>query len=239
MTRLCSVLSTFAKRGQGATQTTLVLPVALRQGCRLDPPLGAAGARREDRLAASHADEAGPEGTSARERLGLVQVYTGNGKGKTTAALGLALRACGHGLRVYVGQFLKGTTYGELAGAERLAPLVTIEQYGLPKRIHGGEPSPEQRAAARDGLAKAKEALGGSRYDIVILDELAVALDYGLVSEAEVLVAIDEKPPHVELVITGRHAPASILDRADLVSEVREVRHPFSKGIGARRGIEF
>jgi len=190
-------------------------------------------------LVIHRADETGPEGLPARKRLGLVQVYTGNGKGKTTAALGLALRAFGHGLRVYVGQVLKGTSYGELAGAERLAPLVTIEQYGLPEQVHADEPSPEQRAAAREGLAKAKEALAGARYDIVILDELAVALNYGLVSEAEVLAAIDERPPHVELVITGRNAPASVLDRADLVSEIREVRHPFSTGVEARPGIEF
>jgi cob(I)alamin adenosyltransferase len=193
----------------------------------------------EERSNVGRANQAESYGRRRDERSGLVQVYTGNGKGKTTAALGLALRACGHGLRVYIGQFLKRTSYGELNSVERLTPLVTIEQYGLPERIHADEPSPEQHAAARQGLAKAKEALAGGRYAIVILDELAITLAYGLVQESEVLAAMDEKPPHVELVITGRHAPASILARADLVSEVREVRHPYSSGIGARPGIEF
>ena len=171
--------------------------------------------------------------------MGLVQVYTGDGKGKTTAALGLSLRACGQGLHTYIGQFLKKRRYGELRGVARLAPFVTIEQYGVNERIYAGEVTPEQRAAAREGLARARHALVSAHYDIVVMDEVNVALDYGLLSEAEILELVDSKPPSVELVMTGRRAPQAILDRADLVTEMREVKHPFSRGIHARIGIEF
>ncbi len=172
-------------------------------------------------------------------RVGLIQVYTGSGKGKTTAALGLALRASGYGLHSYIGQFLKGTSYGELKGVQRLAPYVTIEQYGLAERIRIGEVDEKHRVAAREGLAKAQQALANPCYDIVILDEINIALSYGFLSETEVLELMDRKPPQMELVLTGRGAPVSIIDRADLVSEIQEIRHPFSRGIQARLGIEF
>jgi cob(I)alamin adenosyltransferase len=173
------------------------------------------------------------------DRLGLIQVYMGNGKGKTTAALGLTLRACGHELHTYIGQFLKGRSYGELRSVKRLAPFVTIEQYGLDERIHAGEVTLKHQAAAHEGLAKARRALVSTRYDVVVLDEINVALNYGLLTEEEVLELMDSKPPQVELVMTGRAVPQSIIDRADLVTEMREVRHPYSRGIRGRVGIEF
>jgi len=175
----------------------------------------------------------------ATTRTGLIQVYTGDGKGKTTAALGLALRACGHELRVYVGQFMKGPDSGEIASARHLAPYLTIEAYGLPDRLTPNDLGPADRTAARDGLAKAERALIDGRYDLVVLDEIHVALHCGLLDESDVLDLIDRKPPTVELVLTGRDAPASVVARADLTSEMRAIRHPYASGIGARRGIEF
>jgi cob(I)alamin adenosyltransferase len=176
---------------------------------------------------------------TSEERAGLVQVYTGDGKGKTTAALGLAVRAAGHGLRTYIGQFMKGFDYGELEGVKMLAPYVTIEQYGIAGWVKAHEISAEQRQAARAGLDKAREALAGQVYDIVVLDEANVALSFGLLDETDVIDLIEHRPEHVELVITGRNAPESILRRAQLVTEMREVRHPFSDGVKARVGIEF
>ncbi len=173
------------------------------------------------------------------DQIGLVQVYTGDGKGKTTAALGLILRAAGNGMRSYIGQFLKGRQYGELESLKRLAPLVTLEQYGLNSWVHADHVTPEQRAAAQAGLAQARAALLSGDYDLVILDEVNVAIFFGLLTEAEVLDLIDNRPLQVELVLTGRRAPQSIIDRADLVTEMREVRHPYTRGIAARQGIEF
>ena len=171
--------------------------------------------------------------------VGLIQVYTGDGKGKTTAALGLALRATGHGLRSYIGQFLKGRSYGELESVGRLSPEVTLEQYGLSGWIHVDQVTPEQREAAQEGLARARRALLSGKYDIVVLDEVNMALHFGVLSEEEVLDLIDDKPPEVELVLTGRRAPQAIIDRADLVTEMKEVRHPYHRGVPARRGIEY
>lgn len=173
------------------------------------------------------------------DRLGLIQVYTGSGKGKTTAALGLALRAAGHQMRTYIGQFLKGTRYGELESVKLLAPYVTLEQYGLEGWVRPGSVTPEQRAAAEDGLARAREALLSGEYDLVILDEVNVAIDFGLVNLEGVLALLAVKPPPVELVLTGRQAPQAILDLADLVTEMQELRHPYHRGIPARAGIEF
>ena len=138
---------------------------------------------------------------------GLIQVYTGDGKGKTTAALGLALRAAGHNMRTYIGQFLKGRDYGELESVKRLAPYVTLEQYGLDAWVHVGNVTPEQRQAALAGLEKARLALLSGEHDIVILDEVNVALHFDVLDEAEVLDLIESKPAHVELILTGRRAP--------------------------------
>ncbi|HET90846.1 MAG TPA: cob(I)yrinic acid a,c-diamide adenosyltransferase [Chloroflexi bacterium] len=174
-----------------------------------------------------------------QERIGLTQVYTGDGKGKTTAALGLALRAAGSGMRTYIGQFLKGQRYGELEIIQRLAPYITLEQYGLDEWVHVDSVTPEQWTVAQEGLAKIRQALLSGEYDIVVADEINIALYFGLVTEGQVIHLIETKPPQVELVLTGRRATDAIIERADLVTEMREVRHPYQRGIPARPGIEF
>lgn len=171
--------------------------------------------------------------------LGLVQVYTGNGKGKTTAALGAALRACGHGLRVWMVQFMKGSAeYGEVRIASRI-PGFTLVQAGLPTFVDREAPSAEDRRVAEEGWGKAWEVLKTGEHDIVILDEIHVAVDFGLVALDDLLRFIDAKPRSVELILTGRGAKPEIIERADLVSEVREVKHHYQHGVAGRRGIEF
>lgn len=170
---------------------------------------------------------------------GLVQVYTGDGKGKTTAAIGLAVRAAGHGMHTYVGQFLKGRPYGELEALKRLAPWVTVEQYGLDSWTHVDRVTPEQRAAAEAGLDRARTALLSGEYELVVLDEVNVALFFKLLTEEAVLALMANRPAHVELVLTGRRAPQAILEQADLITEMVEVRHPYQRGIEARQGIEY
>ncbi len=172
-------------------------------------------------------------------QLGLVQVYTGNGKGKTTAALGAALRACGHGLRVYMIQFMKGSeTYGEIKIASRV-PGFTLHASGLPTFVDRNAPGEDDKRLAREGWARAKEIVKAGAHEIVILDEINVAVDYGLVPLGELIQLIEDKPRGVELILTGRDARPDIIDRADLVSEIREIKHPYQRGIAGRRGIEF
>ncbi len=168
---------------------------------------------------------------------GYVQVYTGDGKGKTTAALGLALRASGHEMRTYIGQFMKGQRYGELE-ALRDHPYITIEQYGDVRCIRREEVTPEHVAQARRGLERAREAMLLGRYDIVVLDEVNVAIWFGLLTVEEVLAFLDQRPEHVEVILTGRRAPSELIERADLVTEMREVKHYYQQGVLARRGIE-
>jgi len=173
------------------------------------------------------------------EFKGLVEVYTGDGKGKTTAALGLAFRAAGHGFRSYIGQFLKGQPSGELQAARKLQPLVTIEQFGRKKFIKVTENFEEEdyRQAA-EGLKKCLKAMLGGEYQIVILDEINVALNLGLIKEEEIQKFLDQKPEGVEIVLTGRYAPQSVIDRADLVTEMVCRKHYYDKGVRARKGIE-
>ena len=168
---------------------------------------------------------------------GFVQIYTGDGKGKTTAALGLALRAAGAGLRVYFGQFIKNGDYSELQALARFADCITIRQFGL-GRFVGRKPAPEDREAAGQGLQEIRRALVSGAYDLVIGDEANVAASRGLIEEADLLALIDLRPPQVELVLTGRGAPAVVLARADLVTEMRAVRHYYDRGVAARVGIE-
>lgn len=173
------------------------------------------------------------------ERRGTVQVYTGDGKGKTTAALGLALRAVGHGLSVCMIQFMKGSSnYGELVSAAKL-PGFLILQVGRDEFVDKKNPAQIDVDMARDGLARAREALVGGTYDIVILDELNVALDFGLVRLGDVLELIESRPRHVELILTGRRAHPEVVKAADLVSEVLNLKHHYAAGIEAREGIEF
>lgn len=170
---------------------------------------------------------------------GCIQVYTGNGKGKTTAALGLALRAAGHGFRSYIGQFLKGQKYGELKSVKKLSPLITIRQFGRKGFIHVTEnPEDEDIRRARDGLKKCLAAMVSKKYSLIILDEINVALYFKLLSEKDVHAFLDRKPDNIEIVLTGRYAPASLIRRADLVTDMRERKHYYQKGVPARIGIE-
>ena len=168
---------------------------------------------------------------------GYVQVYTGNGKGKTTASLGLCLRALGAGFKVFVLQFLKKGDYSEVKALEQFAGQVTVEQYGLGRFVKG-KPSEEDRDAGRKGYERAKAVLEAGDHDLVILEEACVAVTCGLFTEKELLDLIELRPDHVELVITGRGAGDALMDRADLVTEMREIKHYYKNGVKARVGIE-
>ena len=168
---------------------------------------------------------------------GFVQVYTGDGKGKTTAALGLALRAAGAGLRVYFGQFIKNADYSEIKALARFADCITVRQFGRGCFLLT-EPAPEDRAAARRALEGLSEALTSGDYDLVIADEANVAVALGLIEPDDLVALIDQRPEQVELVLTGRGAPDAVLARADLVTEMRCVRHYYDRGVLARPGIE-
>ena len=168
---------------------------------------------------------------------GYIQVYTGNGKGKTTSALGLALRAYGAGLKVFIAQFIKGGQYSEIKALKALADRVTIEQFGLGRFIRG-LPAPEDVQAARQGLARVTAVLSAGDFDVVILDEANGALKCGLFAEADLLAIMAAKPEGVELIITGRDATDAVMAKADLVTEMKAVKHYFDQGVPARVGIE-
>ncbi|MFC1775071.1 cob(I)yrinic acid a,c-diamide adenosyltransferase [Nanoarchaeota archaeon] len=194
---------------------------------------------------------------------GLIQVYTGNGKGKTTASLGIALRAIGQGLSVYMIQFLKSGETGELFSVKKYLPRLKIVQFGkdaleekqvtiyeydgdaeIKPRGPKGQfyiflPDREEKEPSRRALEHAWHVAKTEAYDILILDEINCALDKGLITIEEVMKLIDEKPEHVEVIMTGRNCPEEIIKIADLVSEINEIKHPFSKGVLARRGIDF
>jgi cob(I)alamin adenosyltransferase len=170
---------------------------------------------------------------------GYVQVYTGNCKGKTTAALGLAFRAMGQGLKTYMGQFMKGQDYSELKAADMCKPYITIEQYGKKSFIdEGNPPRAEDVRMAGEGLEKAKEAMNSGEYDIVIFDEINTAHYCRLITTEEMLEIIRTKPDNVEVIFTGRYAPRAVIDAADLVTEMLEIKHYYIKGVPARDGIE-
>lgn len=172
-------------------------------------------------------------------RKGLLLVLTGNGKGKTTAALGMVLRASGHGMRVLILQFIKGSrTYGELAACERLEG-VTIRPLGT-GFTWTKDTMEEDRRLAGSGWADAEEAIRGGEYDMVVLDELNYVLSYGLLPVSQVVEAIEERPAGLHVVVTGRSAPKELLEAADLVTEMREVKHHYGEqNIPAQKGIEF
>jgi cob(I)alamin adenosyltransferase len=170
---------------------------------------------------------------------GLIQVYTGNGKGKTTASLGLALRAVGRELMVCMIQFMKGGgPYGEQMAAQRLAPQLTIIQTGRPGWVNKENPHETDKKLAADALEVARKALTGGEYDMVILDEINGAVSMGLLPVEAVLELMAAKPGHVELIMTGRNAHEMVIEAADLVTEMREIKHYYKAGIPAREGIE-
>lgn len=168
---------------------------------------------------------------------GYVQVYTGTGKGKTTAALGLALRALGAGLRVYLGQFIKKGNYCEIRILKNRFKEMTVRQYGRGCFIRG-KPSPMDVRAAERGLSELRTAMLGGDYDLVIADELNPAVSIGLLDIEDLIRLIEDKPEHVELVITGRGAHQRLIRRADLVTDMRSLKHYLAKGVRARKGIE-
>lgn len=170
---------------------------------------------------------------------GCVQVYTGNGKGKTTASLGLALRAVGRGLKVCVFQFIKGGgRYGEHLAAEKLAPLLTIIQTGRPGWVNTKDITAD-RQVAQEGLAKARELLTSGEFDLFVCDEINGAVGFGLIDVEQVLELIGLRPAKTELVLTGRNADQRVIEAADLVTEMREIKHYYKAGVPARTGIEM
>jgi cob(I)alamin adenosyltransferase len=169
---------------------------------------------------------------------GYVHIYTGDGKGKTTAALGMTLRAAGAGLKVLIIQFMKGQHYSEITALEKLAPLVEVIQTGRSHCIRREEVEAIDREEAMKGIYRARQALEESDFDMLILDEILVAHWFGLVSTKEILSLITDRPAHIELVLTGRRAPAEIVQRADLVTEMLDIKHYYTSGVQARKGIE-
>jgi cob(I)alamin adenosyltransferase len=171
-------------------------------------------------------------------KRGYVQVYTGNGKGKTTASLGLGLRASGDGLKVYMVQFMKGRRYSEINAIEKIENF-TISQHGRDEFVSKEDPEQIDIDLAREGFEKAREILLSGDFDMVILDELNVAVDFGLIPVEDAVDLIKAKPDHVELVLTGRGAPSEFIEMADLVTEMKEVKHFYQRGVEARKGIEY
>ena len=167
---------------------------------------------------------------------GYVQVYTGNGKGKTTASFGLAVRAAGAGFNIFIAQFMKQGLHSEIKALKQFENIL-VEQYGAGKFVRGN-PSDEEKAICMKGYNKLCTVVESGTYDLVIADEANIACKSGLLSEKDLLSLIDIKPEHVELVFTGRGAPASLVDRADLVTEMTEVKHYYQQGVTARVGIE-
>jgi len=168
---------------------------------------------------------------------GYVQIYTGNGKGKTTAAFGLALRAAGAGLPVFIAQFLKGGEYSEVRAFKRFSDLITLRQYGSGHFIHGA-PSEEDIRSAQEGLSEVRNVLQSGDYKVVVLDEAIIATFFDLFTVEDLLDLIDVKPEGVELLITGRNADPRLLEKADLVTEMLEVKHYYAEGVKSRDGIE-
>ena len=171
-------------------------------------------------------------------KKGLIHVYTGNGKGKTTAAIGLGVRAAGAGLNVLMIQFMKGRRYSELDALEQIKNF-SVVQFGRDEFVSKEKPEQVDIDLAQKGLTYAKEIICKNRYDVVILDELNVALDYQLVSVSDVIQVLKEKPESLELVLTGRSASPEIIKHADVVSEILEIKHPFQKGVLSRKGIDW
>ena len=172
-------------------------------------------------------------------RRGLVQIFTGDGKGKTTAAIGAVIRALGHGLKVYIVYFMKGDyPYGERSILSQL-PNVTMESFGSSDFIDPANIKPEEKEQAKRALAAAREAMLSGSYDVIVLDEVNLAAAWNLVELEEVLKLIEDKPQGVELILTGRRADSRLVKSADLVTEMLKIKHPYDEGVVAREGIEY
>ena len=169
---------------------------------------------------------------------GYIHVYTGNGKGKTTAAYGLALRAAGAGKKVLIAQFIKGMPYSENEAVKKFLPDITINQYGLDCFIVN-EPTEKDIASARAGLSEVTKAVISGDFDVVILDEACIAVHFNLFSVHELIDVLTSRPPEMEIVVTGRYAPPELVETADLVTEMKEIKHYYNQGVQARKGIEF
>lgn len=172
-------------------------------------------------------------------KKGLVIVITGDGKGKTTSAFGQALRATGQGYKVCIVQFMKGRAYGEVLAVKKYLPTITLLQFGLDSFVMRDDPASVDMELAQQGFDKAKEIIASGEYDMVILDEINVVMDFGLVPDYEILEMVKNKPPELDLVMTGRYAPESLRALADTVSEVKEVKHHYAAGVKNRAGIEY
>jgi cob(I)alamin adenosyltransferase len=172
-------------------------------------------------------------------KQGFVQIYTGNGKGKSTAAIGQAVRAAGFSLKTYIAQFMKEYPYNELISLKHLSEWITIEQFGSDEFVYKKElPGNDELAKARKGLQSAKEKMLSNKYDIIILDEAIVAIYFKLLQTEELIEFIRQKPENVEVILTGRYCPEELIELADLVTEMKEVKHYYQKGIKSRKGIE-
>ena len=177
--------------------------------------------------------------TSAKAVKGLVIVITGNGKGKTTSAFGQALRAVGQGYNVFILQFMKGREYGEFIAAEKYLPNISIRKSGLDSFVMRGKAAAIDIELAQKGLDTARKVIMSGKYDMVILDEINVAMDFKLIKLKEVIEIIKNKPTTLNLILTGRYAPKEIIKLADTVSEVQEIKHHYNAGIKDRAGIEY
>ena len=172
-------------------------------------------------------------------RRGLVQIFTGDGKGKTSAAIGAVIRALGHGLKVYIAFFMKGDyPYGERSILSQL-PNVTIDSFGSRRFVNPAKIKPEEKEQAKRALTAAREAMLSGSYDLVVLDEVNLAAAWNLVELDEVVRLIDDKPGDVELILTGRRADSKLVKSADLVTEMLKIKHPYDEGVMAREGIEY
>ncbi len=170
---------------------------------------------------------------------GLVIVITGNGKGKTTSAFGQALRAVGQGYKVFIMQFMKGRDYGEFVAAKQYLPHLTVRRSGLDSFVMRDKPAPVDVELARQGFELVKKAIVSGKYNMVILDEINVAIDFNLIPLEEMIRLIKNKPPGLDLILTGRYAAKEIIKLADTVSEVKEIKHHYAAGIKDRAGIEY
>ncbi|MEO0074900.1 MAG: cob(I)yrinic acid a,c-diamide adenosyltransferase [candidate division WOR-3 bacterium] len=169
----------------------------------------------------------------------MIHIYTGNGKGKTTAAIGQAIRALGHNYKVLMIQFMKGDPdYGEIKTISKIKNFKVI-QSGLPTFVEKGNPTTEDMKLSQNGFALAKKAINKKKYQMIILDEINVAIDYGLIKLSDVVKLIKSCPKQIELILTGRYAPKELIEIADLVSEIKEIKHPYQKGFVSRKGIDY